>query len=71
MSGPFIPLTPNKPVDLSPPMDLDDDYMDKFDNQNCMANKDSTLVDEVAADGFDSDFENKIPDGVPCACTSY
>jgi hypothetical protein len=43
--------------------------MDKFDNQNCMANKDSTSVEEVVANGFDSDFENQFPDGGPPACT--
>jgi hypothetical protein len=32
-------------------------------------NADSILVEEVAADGFDSDFENEYPDGVPCAST--
>jgi hypothetical protein len=69
MSGSFIHPTPDEPLDSSPPVDLDDDYMDKFDNHNCMANKDSTLVEGVVADGFDSDFENKIPDGVPCAST--
>jgi hypothetical protein len=31
--------------------------------------KDSTSVEGVVADGFDSDFENKIPDGVPHAST--
>jgi hypothetical protein len=63
MSSPFIPPTPDEPVDSSPPVDLDDDYMDEFDNQNCMANEDSTSVEEAVADGFDSDFENKFPDG--------
>jgi hypothetical protein len=65
MSGLFIPPTPDKPVDSSPPMDLDDNYMDKIDNQNCMMDKDSTPVEGVVADGFDNDFENKFPDGVP------
>jgi len=66
MSGPFIPPTPDEPVDSSPPVDLDDDYADdEFDNQNCMVNEDSISVEEVAADGFDSDFQNKFPDGVP------
>jgi hypothetical protein len=66
MLGPFIPATPDKPVDSSPHMDLDDDYADdEFDNQNCTADKDSTSVEGVLADGFDSDFQNKFPDGVP------
>jgi hypothetical protein len=65
MSGPFIPPTPDEPVDSSPHMDLDDDYMDKFNNQNCMADKDLTSVVGLVADGFDSDFQNKFPDGVP------
>jgi hypothetical protein len=71
MSGPFIPPTPEKAVDSSPPtMDSDDDYTDEFDNHNCiMANEDSTSVEEVASDGFDIDFENEISDGVPRACT--
>jgi hypothetical protein len=69
MSGPFIPPTPGEPVVSSPPVDLDDDYMDKFDNHNCIADKDSTSVEGVVADGFYSDFENKFPDGVPRACT--
>jgi hypothetical protein len=34
-----------------------------------MADKDSTSVEGVVADGFESDFENKIPDGVPRAST--
>jgi hypothetical protein len=65
MLGPFIPPTPDKPVDSSPHMDLDDDYMDKFDNQNCTADKDSTSVEGVVADGFHSDLQHKFPDGVP------
>jgi hypothetical protein len=70
MSGPFIPLTSGKPVDSSPPVDLDDAYVDnEFDYQNFMANEYSTSVEKVAPDGFDSDFENKFPDGVPPACT--
>jgi hypothetical protein len=32
-----------------------------------MADKDSTSLEGVVADGFDSDFENKIPDGGPRA----
>jgi hypothetical protein len=61
MLGPFIPPTPDEPVDSSPPMDLGDDYVDdEFNNDN---------VEEVAADRFDSDFENEIPDGVPHAST--
>jgi len=35
-----------------------------------MVNEDSTSVEEVAANGFDSDFENRFPDGVPPACTT-
>jgi hypothetical protein len=34
-----------------------------------MANEDSTSVEEVVANVFDSDFENEFPDGVPRACT--
>jgi hypothetical protein len=34
-----------------------------------MADKDSTSVEGAVADGFDSDFENKFPDGVPHAST--
>jgi hypothetical protein len=44
MWGPFISPTPDEPIDSSPPMDLDNDYMDKFINQNCMADEDSTSV---------------------------
>jgi hypothetical protein len=69
MAGPFIPPTPDKTVDSSPLVDLDDDFMDKFDNHYCMADEESTSVEGVVADGFDSDFKNKFPDGVPCACT--
>jgi hypothetical protein len=51
-------------------VDLDDAYVDnEFNNQNFMVNKDSTSVEEVVADGFDSDFENKFSDDVPPACT--
>jgi hypothetical protein len=61
MLGPFIPPTPDEPVDSSPPVDLDNDYAnDEFNNHN---------IEEVAADRFDSDFENEIPDGVPRAST--
>jgi hypothetical protein len=29
----------------------------------------TVVIHKLAADRFDSDFENKIPDGVPHACT--
>jgi hypothetical protein len=61
MLGPFIPPTPDEPVDSSTPVDLDDDYVDdEFNDHN---------IEEVAADEFDSDFENEIPNGVPRAST--
>jgi hypothetical protein len=34
-----------------------------------MSNNDSISVEEVSADGFDSDFENEYPDCVPRAST--
>jgi hypothetical protein len=66
MSGPFIPPTPDKPVDSSLPIDLDYDYTDKFNNQNCMADEDLTSIEGVVADGFDTSiFQNRFPDCVP------
>ena len=49
-------------------MDVNNDDFYDYDNNNGMADEDSLLCEGVAH-GFDSDVEDEIPDGVPCART--
>ena len=49
-------------------MDVNNDDFYDYDNNNGMLDEDSLLCEGVAH-GFDSDVEDEIPDGVPCART--
>jgi hypothetical protein len=49
-------------------MDVNNDNFYDYDNNNGMVDEDSLLCEGVAQ-GFDSDVEDEIPDGVPCART--
>ena len=49
-------------------MDVNNDDFHDYDNNNGMADEDSSLG-EGLAHGFDSDVEDEIPDGVPRART--